>query len=75
MMTVYLRNVYSEKFPAMCDVFTHTDILNEYWDYWRTQVHRARGFLPDYSYVDMCIEDWCTVNYAWAHDHDMYQDY
>jgi hypothetical protein len=42
---------------------TEDDILKEYWDYWTRQMRKVNK--EHLVNKENCIEDWCTVNWAW----------
>lgn len=51
-------------------VYSEADILAEYWDYWCHQMQQAleRGspnVSPDNFSHTNCIEDWCSLHWAW----------
>lgn len=43
---------------------TGHEILIEYWDEWKTQMHRINARYERIT-VGNCIRDYCTVNWAW----------
>jgi len=44
---------------------TEDQILSEYWDWWSSKMIDKYGEGHELITEQNCIEDWCTIHFAW----------
>lgn len=54
---------------AVTRVFTEEEILATYYPYWQSQMRKVHK--EDLISPEMCLEDWCAVNWATEVDDDV----
>ena len=45
--------------------YTEDDIINEYWDFWYTDMVKKFGKEHELITEQNCIDDWVTIHWAW----------
>jgi hypothetical protein len=61
-MKVYCYNEYDN--PELV-YMSEKDILDRYWNYWKSQMENKYGPGHELTTEENCIDDWCVLHHAW----------
>ena len=64
----YLYWEYREPYPDKPTEMTEEQILDVWWDYFKTRMDRVFGENYFQTTKEECIEDWVVINWAWPKD-------
>lgn len=56
---------YQDYYKPELVYISEKEILDQYWNYWKTQMEKKYGVGHELITEEKCIDEWCVVHYAW----------